>query len=200
MSVISRLIPGRIKRKLVKEIRVYDATKPYEIKINASKPLTGRTAVVTGGSGAIGRAICFRLAAEGALVYVSGRTESTVMKVVNEIRASGLNAEPFILDVSDSGSIDKAFDTYFANNCLDILVNCAGGGAREKMNSLAEQSVQVIDDILDSNLRGTMLCTRKAAQLMIPNNAGKIVINMIMINALKQKQKMIILFIVRITP
>jgi 3-oxoacyl-[acyl-carrier protein] reductase len=177
---IKKVIPNKIRKKLKQKLvrTVYETTKPYEIVVSNHPPMQGKIVVVTGGSGVIGRAISFRLAALGAKVYVSGRSKSTVMKVVDEIRDAGLKAEAFIVDVSDAMSIESAFDSEFGekNNRLDILVNCAGGGARGKMESLANQDVCVIDDILNTNLRGSVLCTRKAAQYMIPQNKGRIII------------------------
>ena len=177
---LSKIIPASIKRKIRKRfertVKVYTAVKPYEIKVEFEPELKDRIAIVTGGSGAIGRAICFRLAAMGATVYVGGRSESSSMKVVDEIRQSGLNAEPFVIDVSDEASVEEAFNSIRDNEGkLDILVNCAGGGARDAMASLADQDIKIIDEIMASNLRGTILCTRKAAQMMIPQKEGKIV-------------------------
>lgn len=126
MGSITKLLPKKLKQKIKRKFTVYSATKSYEIRVNKSPSLAGKNAVVTGGSGAIGRAICCRLAAEGATVYVSGRTESSVKKVVNEICELGLNAKPLIMDVSDSNSIEYAFDSTFNDdNRLDILVNCS---------------------------------------------------------------------------
>lgn len=180
MGLIKRIIKAVIPvpiRKYLKPMVVYTAEKPYQICIADTLSLDDKNVVVTGGSGSIGRAICFRLAAEGANVYVSGRTEETIMKVVDEIRNLGLKAEPFVLDVNDENSVETMFDTTFNDsNRLDILVNCAGGGARGQMKSLDKQSVEVIDSVLNSNLRGAMLCTRKAAQSMMPNKKGRIVI------------------------
>lgn len=178
MNIVTKVIPNKIKQKIKNKLvrTVYNAEKSYEIKIT-DKPLQGKVAVVTGGSGAIGRAICFQLAAKGAKVYVSGRNQAMVMSVVEEVRNNGLQAEEFILDVSNEKSIEKAFDSLFGKKeHIDILVNCAGGGARERMHPLAQQEVTVIDNILDTNLRGTVLCTRKAAQYMIPNKQGRIII------------------------
>lgn len=179
MGSLTALIPSSIKQKLKKKLvrTVYSATKPYNLVCTTEPELTGKNAVITGGSGAIGRAISFRLAAMGAVVYVGSRTEESAMKVVNEIRVAGLKAEPFIIDVSSEESIEKEFDRVFNRTTqLDILVNCAGGGARDGAKCLALQSVETIDAVVNTNLRGTMLCTRKAAQLMTPNRAGKIVI------------------------
>ena len=126
MKLISA-VKQKLKKKLVRTI--YTAAKPYEIQVGDQPKLAGKTAVVTGGSGAIGRAVCVRLAAEGACVYVGGRREESVMKVVDEIRGHGLQAEPLLVDVTSADSIDAAFDGVFADRKLDVLVCCAGGGA-----------------------------------------------------------------------
>lgn len=176
MKLLKKVVPERIK-KYYRVQAVYSATKEYTIVVSNEPKLKGKTAVVTGGNGAIGRAVCFKLAAEGAKVYVSGRNSEKVNNVVEEIRSKGLLAEPMIMDVSDANSIENAFNTTFENEKLDILINCAGGGAREKASSLDKLPIEVIDDILNTNLRGTILCSRKALQIMIKNNTkGKILI------------------------
>ena len=181
--IFSKLVPRSIKSKIRKRFEktvvktVYSATKPYELKISQTPELKDQIAVVTGGSGAIGRAICIRLASMGAKVYVVSRSESSAMKVVDEIRQLGLKAEPLVFNVADDASIETAFDLVKdIEGRLDILVCCAGGGSREAMASLSNQSVSVIDEILNTNLRGAILCTRKAAQIMKPQISGKIVL------------------------
>lgn len=181
--IFSKLVPRSIKSKIRKRFEktvvktVYSATKPYELKISQTPELKDQIAVVTGGSGAIGRAICIRLSSMGAKVYVVSRSESSAMKVVDEIRQLGLKAEPLVFNVADDASIETAFDLVKdIEGRLDILVCCAGGGSREAMASLSNQSVSVIDEILNTNLRGAILCTRKAAQIMKPQISGKIVL------------------------
>lgn len=128
MSILMRLIPKRIKAKLRRKFTVHTNVRPYEIRLVSEGRLKGRTAVVTGGSGAIGRAVCFRLAAEGAEVYVSGRSTDKIMKITNEICDAGLKANPFVLDVEDAEAITRIFsETFSQSKPLDILVNCAGG-------------------------------------------------------------------------
>lgn len=174
--IIKRLVPDSVC-KYLKPTIYSTATKSYIISTESSSEFCNKVAVVTGGSGAIGRAICFRLAAAGATVYVSGRTEASVMKIVNEMREFGLKAEKFVLDVSNAHSIESTFNSVFSNGMrLDILVNCAGGGARGDADELAEQKLEVIDSVLNSNLRGTMLVTRQAAKYMTKQYSGKIVI------------------------
>ena len=72
-DVAKKLIPKRVKELLKKEIGL---STSYVLEITDVKKLDGRIAIVTGGSGAIGSAICFRLAMEGAIVGVCARSKS----------------------------------------------------------------------------------------------------------------------------
>lgn len=58
---------------------------------------------------------------------------------------------------------------------MDILVNCAGGSTRGNCADLIDQSVEMIDEMLNTNLRGSMLCTREFGKLMRQSGAGKII-------------------------
>ena len=73
----------KIKNKLV--IRVKEVQLPYTIELQATNRYKNQVAVVTGGSGVIGRAIAFRLASEGAHVIVCGTNSERLFNVVNEI-------------------------------------------------------------------------------------------------------------------
>ena len=66
-------------KKLINKLKpqsVYSATKEYNIVISKEQKLKNKNVIVTGGNGSIGRAICFKLAAEGAKVFVSGRNKT----------------------------------------------------------------------------------------------------------------------------
>lgn len=69
--------------------------------------LEGRTAVVYGGAGAMGGAVSRRFAAEGALVFLAGRTRETLEAVAEEIRAAGGRAEPARVEAHDPSSVDE---------------------------------------------------------------------------------------------
>ncbi len=135
----------------------------------------GKNAVITGGTGSIGGAICNRLAREGATVFVCGRNTEKLQNTVEKIIADGGNAVTIKLDVSDEGDIDRAFEEIAKRGNIDILVNCAGCSTREKKKDLHEQSVNVIDENLNINLRGCILCSRKAAEMMAKQGFGKII-------------------------
>lgn len=179
----------RIKRSITVRIDVhlgaflrnryssFRVTRPYIIKIDEHEELKGKVAVVTGGSGAIGRACAFRLAAEGAKVYVCGSRPDSAKPVVDEIMAAGKKAVATQLNVLDAKAIANTFHHIATENNghIDIIVNSAGGSARGRANNVVEQDVDVIDDILNINLRGAMLCGKEAAKYMIPNKWGRII-------------------------
>src|SRR5512137_2493766 len=130
------------------------------------KRLADKVAIVTGSSTGIGRGIAERLAAEGAKVVVNGRHGETVESVTQAIRASGAQAIAVIADVGYREQVDRLFDeTVRAFGGVDILVNNAGypttGG------HFLEMEEAFWDEVLRTNLKGTYLCSQRAAQLMV---------------------------------
>lgn len=86
-----------------------------------------KKALVTGGSGGIGAAICRRLAADGCHVYVhANRSLETAQKLVDEIRATGGSAEALNFDVTDSAAVSAALLPLVEDTPIQILVNNAG--------------------------------------------------------------------------
>lgn len=162
------LVPTRVRRRLTK----VEMARPYVVCVDPPAELDGLVAVVTGGSGAIGRAISFRLAASGAEVHVLGRSVEKLDAVVGEIRAHGGNANAAVVELED----DAAVAAFFAAvPCLDILVNCAGGSARGEHAPIWNQSPEVVDRILSVNLRAAISCVRAAAPKMIAQRSGRII-------------------------
>lgn len=158
-------------------IRVKEVCLPYEIKLIKENRFEGQVAVVTGGSGVIGRAICYRLAAEGALVYVCGTNQERISAVVDEINAAGFSARPLVFNILEENSVRNAFNLVVRlSSKIDLLVCCAGGGAREKSCAFIEQDMNVVDSVLNVNLRGGILCTKEACKYMVSRGKGKIII------------------------
>ncbi len=181
-SCVKKLIPKKLKNKIknrelnIIKSKIRNTECNYKLYISDEGKLKNKIAIVTGGSGAIGSAICFRLAVEGAFVFVAGRNKENLDSVVNQISNNGGKAESIQLDVTKYDDIKEKF-AYIYNKCgrLDILVNNAGGSARDKYNKIVDQDVDVIDNVLDINLRGSILCCKEAAKYMIKNKYGRIV-------------------------
>lgn len=167
-SLLKRILA---KLHIIRIIKVHDVTRPYQIVLSSEGRFKDQIAVVTGGSGQIGRAICFRLAAEGAHVIVCGSNEERTNAVVKEIKDAGFEAAPCLFNLHDANSIEFAFKWVIEKyGRIDTLVTCAGGGAREDMRPFVNQKVSVLDDVIITNLRGCMLCVQQACRFM--NNSG----------------------------
>jgi len=181
-KIVKKIIPKRIKEWYKKtQINIIktdlrDTECIYKLKIDDTKKFENKVAIVTGGSGAIGSAISFRLAMEGAFVYVAGRNIDNISRVVNMIRENNGNAVSLVLDVTKPENIENEFKKiYDEHGRIDIIVNNAGGSSRKQSKILVDQDINVIDMVLDSNLRGTILCCKYVAKYMINSKSGKII-------------------------
>lgn len=176
-NILLRKLDSILGPALRKRYTAYTVTRPYVINVDNVKELAGKVVVVTGGSGSIGRACAVRLAVQGAKVYVCGSRPNSAQPVVDEICSMGYEAESVTLNVLDANSIEATFERIASanNGTIDILVYSAGGSAREKANSVVNQSIDVIDEILNINLRGAMLCAKYAAKYMMSKNYGRII-------------------------
>jgi 3-oxoacyl-[acyl-carrier protein] reductase len=142
-----------------------------------SEGLLGKIAIVTGagrGGRGIGRGIALALAAEGADVVVTARTNiADAESVAEAVRALGRRARAISCDVVDASSVETLFDqTKQEFGKVDILVNNAG---LTKDGLLLRMSEEAWDMVLDANLKGAFLCTRAAAKLMIKQRSGRII-------------------------
>ena len=142
-----------------------------------TEALTGKTAIVTGagrGGRGIGRGIALALAGAGADIAITARTSiADAESVADAVRALGRRALAVRCDVSDATSVEALFDAVKQEfGKVDILVNNAG---LTKDGLLLRMSEESWDAVLDANLKGTFLCTRAAAKLMIKQRSGRII-------------------------
>ena len=134
--------------------------------------LTGKTALVTGGSRGIGAAIAKRLAADGAnvvITYSKGAEAAAV--IVNDIQRTGGNAIALQADATDPKAIAMAVDrTVSVYGRLDVLVNNAGTAIPKPFE---EATLEELDRVIDINLRGTLITTHAAVKHM--QDGGRII-------------------------
>jgi short-subunit dehydrogenase len=137
------------------------------------KELRGRTALVTGATGGIGRQICRRLAQEGVDVVASGRREDVLADVVAELRALGVRSKALPADLADldqaEALIARGED---ALGRVDLLINNAG---IEITAAFTNYSREELISMVDLNLTAPLLLTRRAVPPMLERGAGHVV-------------------------
>jgi 3-oxoacyl-[acyl-carrier protein] reductase len=138
------------------------------------KKLEGRIAVVTGAASGIGKGIAIAFAREGADIVVADKVdESIAADVIAGIRAHGREALFVHVDVADEVSVDNMAAMSLAHfGRVDILVNNAGIFTE---SLLADMSVDAWDRVVNTNLRGTFLCTRALINHMLERGDGRII-------------------------
>ena len=136
--------------------------------------LEGRIAIVTGGRGLYGAAICEGLCEMGATVIVASRNGEKCEEFAAALRQQGHNAWGMALDLSDDDSIKalpKAVFDRFGR--IDILVNNAVD--RSNLTSLANATRQKLQDSAGTNLNGQILLSQAVLEYMIPAEKGSII-------------------------
>ena len=148
----------------------------YVLKIDEEKRFQGKIVLVTGGSGAIGRAASLKFAMEGARVYVTGTNQIRINETLEVIKNQGGSAAGVVIHVEDFGNIKKVIEHILEKEGqIDILVNCAGGSAREKGTTLDLQEVDIIESVINTNLLGTIYCCKCVIPAMKEKRSGKII-------------------------
>lgn len=159
-----------------KTVYVEKVTRPYVINVMKEGRFDGKVAIVTGGGGAIGRAIACRLALEGATVVICGRTKDTLDAVVNEMGDARGKVVAITADIMKESEIEELISKTVTNyGHLDFFINVAGGSARNKMTTIDQQEESVIDAVINTNLTGTLLCCKHAACQMKIQHYGRII-------------------------
>jgi len=156
------------------------------------KNLAGKIAVVTGASRGIGKGIALGLAAQGATVYVTGRTENddglpdflkgtTIHKTVEEVNQIGGIGIAHRCDFSHDEDVKALFERVKSEQGkLDILVNNAWAGANHVVNGYFwntpfwKQPIALFDDFYTVGLRSGYLCSQYAAEMMTEQKSGLI--------------------------
>ena len=133
-----------------------------------------KTAVVTGGSRGIGRAVCLELAKDGAnVVLCYAGNETAALETVQACEALGAQAKAVRCDVADGAQVKAMMDEALkAFGRIDILVNNAGITRDGLLMMMKEED---FDAVIAANLRGTFLCMKAVARQMMRQRYGRIV-------------------------
>ena len=135
--------------------------------------LSGKTAIVIGGTSGLGRAISVGLAKSGANVIPTGRREELVFEICADVEGYGRKTLRETIDVAQRESIDKFRDKVLAEfENVDILVNAAG---RTERKPTAEVSEESWIEIFDTNLTGMLRACQSFYEPLKKTSKGKII-------------------------
>ncbi|NLG00134.1 MAG: SDR family oxidoreductase [Lentisphaerae bacterium] len=134
----------------------------------------GKTALVTGAAGVIGKGVAQGLAQCGARVFVTDLKQDQVDAVVAELTAAGYDAAGLDADVTDEAQVKAVAESAAArfDNVIDILVNVAGVAGQKPIEEITEKEW---DFVFAVNCKGTFFFIKHTAPLMKAHKSGKIV-------------------------
>lgn len=135
--------------------------------------LSEKHALVTGGGGAIGRAICCRLAEEGVVVGVLDIKQEASEQTAAIIRDAGGRAFPLLADITDCAQVEQAAAGFERDaGPIEILVNNAGW---DRFSNFLDSDVALWDKIIAINLRGPLILHHVVVRGMAARRRGKVV-------------------------
>src|SRR3984885_7442657 len=135
--------------------------------------LTGRIAIITGGSIGLGRQMAEGLAEMGASLVLCARTRERCQQAAEELQPLGVKAMALACDVKSPASIQEVVDATLSQfGRIDVLINNAGisWGA-----PVEEMSLEDWNRVIETNLTGTFLCAQAVGKVMIRQGRGKII-------------------------
>ena len=143
-------------------------------KAEKSFDLSGKVALITGGSRGLGRAMALGCAAAGADIAIASRKLEACVKAAGEVEALGRRAFPYACHVGDWDGLEALTDAVYAHfGRVDILVNNAG------MSPLAPSSLEtseaLYDKVFDVNLKGPFRLTALVGSRMVAGDGGSII-------------------------
>jgi NAD(P)-dependent dehydrogenase (short-subunit alcohol dehydrogenase family) len=145
--------------------------------------LSGRHALVTGASSGLGRHFASVLANAGAKITVAARREVQLAQTVQAILASGANAQAVRMDVTDPGSVARAFGEAEARfGAVTILINNAGVTV---MGPALDMTENDWTSVVDTNLKGAWIVAQHAARRLIHHGVSGCIVNIASILGLR---------------
>lgn len=141
--------------------------------INPLFDLSGKIALITGGTHGIGLAMAKALAFAGARIVINGHTPGRLKNAIENCRSEGIEVEGYLFDISAEKEVVKNLALiHEVHGPLDILINNA---AIHKRIMLVDYSYQDFQEVLRINLSAQFLVSREAVKQMIPRRSGKII-------------------------
>jgi meso-butanediol dehydrogenase/(S,S)-butanediol dehydrogenase/diacetyl reductase len=136
--------------------------------------MTRRAAIVTGGGGGIGEAVCIRLAAEGYAIAVLDVAEAAAQRVAARLEEQGATAEAIACDVADAESVSASVAQAARLGRPGVLVNNAGIAERRRFFDLSPEEWS---RVIDVNLTGVFLMSQTVARGMRDAGEGGAIVN-----------------------
>lgn len=135
--------------------------------------LENKVAIVTGASSGIGKSIALTLAEAGANVILVSRRIDLLNQLVEQINRKGQKSLAIKADISKKDEVDGMLEKALGEfEKIDILVNNAGINRRALIEIFSEKDW---DDVINTNLKGTFLCSQAVGRIMIKHRKGKII-------------------------
>jgi NAD(P)-dependent dehydrogenase (short-subunit alcohol dehydrogenase family) len=140
----------------------------------SSFDLQGKTAIVTGGAGGLGRSMVATLAAAGANVVVASRNQENISKIADAINQKSQSALAIAVDITNEDQVDSLIEqTVAAFGSVDIIVNNAGRWG--KSHKAEDTPLDEWRDVVEQNLTGVLIPCLAAGKQMIKQGSGKII-------------------------
>jgi 3-oxoacyl-[acyl-carrier protein] reductase len=134
--------------------------------------LLNKVSLITGAAQGIGLATALKFAAEGAIVIVCDRSQAGVDEAVAQCQALGVQADGFVVDVTDRTAVDAVVAGVLAQfGRIDVLVNNAGITQDARLQKM---TIEQFDKVIDVNLRGVFHCSQAVADAMVAQGSGVI--------------------------
>jgi 2-hydroxycyclohexanecarboxyl-CoA dehydrogenase len=135
--------------------------------------LQGKTALIAGGGGGIGRAVALALAYEGAKTAVADIVKDNAEKVSGEVKALGVDAMACPVDLTKKAEVDRMVSEILARfGQIDILVNCQGW---DRLEPFVESNEETWEKLLAINFKSVLYTAKAVLPQMISHGSGKIV-------------------------
>ncbi len=137
------------------------------------KRLENKVAIITGGADGIGKATALRFAVEGAVAIIWDLNEDKGIKLVEDIRMEGGEADFYKVNTADYQQVESAANVVYEKyGKIDILINNAG---ITRDASLKKMSIDQWQQVIDVNLSGVFYCTKAISPFMMEKGSGRII-------------------------